>query len=109
MPGESRLLDAPPHHVSSDETIQIGKQYEFLVLFTSTPGWTGDQKLAFETFKKGDLDYYYVNVSREWVEELNFDKIQRGVIQKRKIFTDNPVGACDNASMPVSAVMRTQS
>src|SRR5437764_13742247 len=43
----SRLLDAPPHHVSSDETIQIGKQYEFLVLFTSTPGWTGDQKLAF--------------------------------------------------------------
>src|SRR5438309_272367 len=43
----SRLLDAPPHHVSADETIEIGKQYEFLVLFTSTPGWTGDQKLAF--------------------------------------------------------------
>jgi hopanoid biosynthesis associated radical SAM protein HpnJ len=43
----SRLLDAPPHHVSSDETIEIGKQYEFLVLFTSTPGWQGDQKLAF--------------------------------------------------------------
>src|SRR5258708_10600978 len=43
----SRLLDAPPHHVSSDETIQIGKDYEFLVLFTSTPGWTGDQKLAY--------------------------------------------------------------
>src|SRR3954466_5662846 len=43
----SRLLDAPPHHVSSDETIQIGKQYEFLVLFTSTPGWQGDQKLAY--------------------------------------------------------------
>jgi len=43
----SRLLDAPPHHVSSDETIAIGKQYEFLVLFTSTPGWHGDQKLAY--------------------------------------------------------------
>src|SRR5438067_2664369 len=43
----SRLLDAPPHHVSADETINIGKDYEFLVLFTSTPGWTGDQKLAF--------------------------------------------------------------
>src|SRR5437868_14862482 len=43
----SRLLDAPPHHVSSDETIQIAKQYEFLVLFTSTPGLTGDQKLAY--------------------------------------------------------------
>src|SRR5438309_987389 len=43
----SRLLDAPPHHVSADETIKIGKDFEFLVLFTSTPGWTGDQKLAY--------------------------------------------------------------
>jgi hopanoid biosynthesis associated radical SAM protein HpnJ len=42
----SRLLDAPPHHVSAAETIEIGKDYEFLVLFTSTPGWQGDQKLA---------------------------------------------------------------
>ena len=42
----SRLLDAPPHHVSAEETIRIGKDYEFLVLFTSTPGWQGDQKLA---------------------------------------------------------------
>jgi microcin C transport system substrate-binding protein len=51
-----------------------------------------DQKLAFEMFKKGDLDYYYVNISREWVEELDFDKVQRGQIQKRKIFNDNPSG-----------------
>jgi microcin C transport system substrate-binding protein len=51
-----------------------------------------DQKLAFEQFKKGDLDYYYVNISREWVEELNFDKVQRGLIQKRKIFNDEPIG-----------------
>ena len=40
------LLDAPPHHVSAEETIEIGKQYEFLVLFTSTPGFGGDCKLA---------------------------------------------------------------
>jgi microcin C transport system substrate-binding protein len=51
-----------------------------------------DQKLAFEQFKKGDLDYYYVNISREWIEELNFDRVQRGVIQKRKIYTDAPSG-----------------
>ena len=51
-----------------------------------------DQNLAFEMFKKGDLDYYYVNISREWVEELNFDQVQRGLIQKRKIFNDNPSG-----------------
>jgi len=42
----SRLLDAPPHHVSPAETIEIGKGYDFLVLFTSTPGFPGDCKLA---------------------------------------------------------------
>jgi hopanoid biosynthesis associated radical SAM protein HpnJ len=42
----SRLLDAPAHHVSGEETIQIAKDYEFLVLFTSTPGFPGDIRLA---------------------------------------------------------------
>ena len=42
----SRLLDAPPHHVSAEETIRICADYEFLVLFTSTVGWEGDQRLA---------------------------------------------------------------
>jgi microcin C transport system substrate-binding protein len=51
-----------------------------------------DQKLAFEMFKKGDIDDYYVNVSREWVEEMNFDRVQRGLIQKRKIYNDAPAG-----------------
>ena len=42
----ARLLDAPSHHVSGDETIEIAKDYEFLVLFTSTPGYPGDILLA---------------------------------------------------------------
>ena len=42
----SRLLDAPPHHVSPAETIEIAKGYEFLVLFTSTVGWKSDHELA---------------------------------------------------------------
>jgi hopanoid biosynthesis associated radical SAM protein HpnJ len=42
----ARLLDAPPHHVSGEETIKIAKDYEFLVLFTSTPGFPGDIRLA---------------------------------------------------------------
>src|SRR5664280_3061382 len=42
----SRLLDASPHKVTAQETIQIGRDYEFLVLFTSTPGFQGDIKLA---------------------------------------------------------------
>ncbi len=40
----SRLLDANPHHVSWTEVTEILKDYEFLVLFTSTIGWSGDQR-----------------------------------------------------------------
>lgn len=43
---ESRLLDAPPHGVSPEETIRIARDYEFLVLFTSTPGFKSDVHLA---------------------------------------------------------------
>jgi len=42
----ARLLDAPPHYVSVEETINIAKQYEFLVLYTSTPGFPGDIRLV---------------------------------------------------------------
>jgi hopanoid biosynthesis associated radical SAM protein HpnJ len=42
----SRLLDASPNHVTAEETIDLCKDYEFLVLFTSTIGWKSDQKLA---------------------------------------------------------------
>jgi hopanoid biosynthesis associated radical SAM protein HpnJ len=42
----SRLLDAPPHKVSAEETIRITRDYDFVVLFTSTPGFPGDIRLA---------------------------------------------------------------
>jgi hopanoid biosynthesis associated radical SAM protein HpnJ len=42
----ARLLDAPPHYISGEQTIEIAKDYEFLVLFTSTPGFPGDIRLA---------------------------------------------------------------
>jgi hopanoid biosynthesis associated radical SAM protein HpnJ len=43
---ESRLLDAPPHGVSPEETIRIAQEYDFLVLYTSTPGFRNDVRLA---------------------------------------------------------------
>ncbi|MDP8964120.1 MAG: hopanoid biosynthesis associated radical SAM protein HpnJ [Cyanobacteriota bacterium] len=43
---ESRLLDAPPHGVSPEETIKIATDYDFVVLFTSTPGFCSDVRLA---------------------------------------------------------------
>jgi len=51
-----------------------------------------DQNLAFEMFKKGEMDYYLVASARQWVEELDFDNIQRGLVQKRKIFNSDPRG-----------------
>jgi microcin C transport system substrate-binding protein len=51
-----------------------------------------DRQLTFEMFKKGDIDTYFVNISREWIEELNFDRVQRGLIQKRKIYNDDASG-----------------
>jgi microcin C transport system substrate-binding protein len=51
-----------------------------------------DNNLAFEMFKRGDLDLYFVGISRQWVEELNFDRVQQGLIQKRKIYNDAPSG-----------------
>lgn len=43
---ESRLLDAPPHGISPLETVEIAKDYDFVVLFTSTPGFRSDVRLA---------------------------------------------------------------
>jgi hopanoid biosynthesis associated radical SAM protein HpnJ len=47
----ARLLDAPPHYISAEQTIEIARSYEFLVLFTSTPGFPGDIGLAREIKK----------------------------------------------------------
>ena len=51
-----------------------------------------DRNLAFEMFKRGDLDFYFINRAQMWAEELEFERIQRGLIQKRKIFTQEPQG-----------------
>jgi hopanoid biosynthesis associated radical SAM protein HpnJ len=44
IPG-ARLLDASPHKVSKEQTIQISKDYEFVVVFTSTVGFESDVEL----------------------------------------------------------------
>lgn len=45
IPG-SRLLDASPHGITPEETVRVAKEYEFIVLFTSTTGFHSDVKLA---------------------------------------------------------------
>jgi hypothetical protein len=58
----SRLLDAPPHGVTPEETIEIAKQYDFVTLYTSSPGFKNDVKLA-EMMKaaKPDLKLAFVD------------------------------------------------
>ena len=51
-----------------------------------------DRNLELEMLKRGDLDYYVVQRAQMWVDELDFDQIQRGLLQKRKIFNNNPQG-----------------
>jgi hopanoid biosynthesis associated radical SAM protein HpnJ len=42
----SRVLDAPPHGVSIEQTVEIAKDFELLVLYTSSPGFKVDAKIA---------------------------------------------------------------
>jgi microcin C transport system substrate-binding protein len=52
-----------------------------------------DERLTLEKFKRGELDFYVISRAQWWNEEFNFDEVKRGLIQKRKIYTDDPVGA----------------
>jgi len=51
-----------------------------------------DETLQFEKFKKGEIDVYRENTARRWVQETDFDKVKKGWIQKRKIYTKKPQG-----------------
>ncbi|MBN2171209.1 MAG: ABC transporter substrate-binding protein [Candidatus Krumholzibacteriota bacterium] len=51
-----------------------------------------DERLALEKFKKGELDVYSVNRASWWVNEFNYDEIQRGVQLKRKIYNEEVQG-----------------
>ncbi len=45
LPG-SRLLDASPHKITPAQTMQIARDYDFVVLFTSTVGFQSDLRLV---------------------------------------------------------------
>ena len=43
---DSKVVDAPPHKISIEQTVGMVKDFELLVLFTSTPGFDVDCKIA---------------------------------------------------------------
>ena len=42
----SKLVDAPAHEISPEQVIKIAKDFDILVIFTSTPGFKNDVLLA---------------------------------------------------------------
>src|SRR5437588_2645470 len=43
---DSKVVDAPPHKISIEQTVAMAPDFELLVLFTSTPGFSVDVKIA---------------------------------------------------------------
>jgi hopanoid biosynthesis associated radical SAM protein HpnJ len=43
---DSKVVDAPPHKVSIEQTVAMAKDFELLVLFTSSPGFDVDIRIA---------------------------------------------------------------
>jgi len=46
MLADSKVVDAPPHKISIEQTIEMGRDFELLVLYTSTPGFHVDLRMA---------------------------------------------------------------
>ena len=51
-----------------------------------------DESLAFEKFKKGDIDIYAVNRAQWWAERFDFDDFKRGIVARYRVFNENPNG-----------------
>ena len=45
VPG-SKLIDAPPHHQSTEDVLKIAKDYELVIMHTSTPSLANDVECA---------------------------------------------------------------
>jgi hypothetical protein len=43
---DSKVVDAPPHKITIDQTVAMANDFELLVLFTSSPGFHIDVKIA---------------------------------------------------------------
>lgn len=51
-----------------------------------------DEEIIWEKFKKGEFDFMPIYRSQRWVKGTDFDKVQKGWIQKHKVFNRKPRG-----------------
>ena len=84
--GKGFTLTRRPDYWGINTRRQIGKnnfdQIKFVIV--------RDENLEYEMLKKGDLDNFVVSRAQMWVQELNYDTIQRGLLQKRKVYNHQP-------------------
>ncbi|MDW7997283.1 MAG: ABC transporter substrate-binding protein, partial [Bacteroidota bacterium] len=50
--------------------------------------------LAYEMFKKGDSDFFIFGAltTEHWVKDTAYEALQKGWVQKQRVYTDGPVG-----------------
>ena len=51
-----------------------------------------NEALMYEKFKKGESDFFQVKKPSMWVDETDFEAVQKGWIQKRRVHSSAPAG-----------------
>ena len=103
VPG-SKLLDCPPHGIKKDECLRIAKEYDHVIIHTSTPSLRNDCKVA-EAIKaqKPDTKIGFVGAHAavlptetlkaspaiDWVGRKEFDYTCKEVTEGRDLATIN--------------------
>jgi len=88
VPGQSLMLQRRTDYWDIDNPKGKGASNFEQIKYTVVR----DERLNFEKFKKGEFDVYLVSRASWWKQECDFDNVKRGLVQKRKIYTDNPQG-----------------
>jgi len=93
-----------PEDIDSGKSLSVRRRTNWWDI--DNPAWQGiwnidtfsftvvkDPGLSFEKIKKGELDYFVIPKAQWWAEELDkLNSVKRGLLLKRKFFTDAPIG-----------------
>ena len=86
--GQSVSIRRRSDYWAEDEKYNTGLYNFDLVRFDIVQ----DPSLEFEKFKKGDIDVMNVGRAQWWAERFDFEDYERGLVQKRKVYNENPNG-----------------
>lgn len=84
--GESVMIRRRSDYWGEKEKFATGLYNFDLVRFEVVP----DENIGLEKFKKGEIDVLLVNRASVWAEKFNFEEFERGLITRRKIYTETP-------------------